>query len=714
MHKFYPTTGRAAALVLVLVITCLMPICTLNGQPTEDDIKEWKDIWNNQDGIVPDSTLFSTGQKLGEHYIDYSPDMLLPLGREMDQRGIQKDRPAWRAYSRKITAEYYRKSGKLDSAIIFYHTALSYLKEDSLTEISKIYGLLGITHSQMRQVDSAAYYLKKCIERGEKYKKNNIIRFGAMNLGVSYGTSGKYVEALDYFFKALDAAETPSQRYLCHYNLGITFRTIRLWEEAKLNFKQAYENAMKAGSLNDILYSQLALLQLPTNLDTMQVQLEQALRIADSLHQKNTKALILTAAGSLYLDSMQTELAKKYVRQASEIAVLANNQRVENIAQLMQAKIKNMENEPVASLDICHKALPYFEANRDSSHLRRIYELLYSNFKTIGKADSALYYLEKKVAVTDALENQTVAKTAIGKYLEYKKQQEINVLTQQKELAEQAARQSMLRQRQSYLLLALFGLFFLSVTTIYILLYKQKQKRTSLLEQMNAALEAEKAKLDLMNHKLRRFSNIVSHDILSSLDLMLSTGNILAAPKTPTRNLTRYYEMTQSTTRQLKNYCLNLLQEAKESGIRHNKLTNPKPILQKVLLRYDSQLKAANFNVQRSALSAVRLSEVLIEQVFQNLISNALRYAATNETPQLWITERKTDQQQTQWIVEDNGPGIPPHQRDTIFQATGPESSRHGQHMGLHLLKSSLKEAGANIWVEERPGGGARFIVDIP
>ncbi|MCG8331231.1 MAG: hypothetical protein MI974_26310 [Chitinophagales bacterium] len=37
-----------------------------------------------------------------------------------------------------------------------------------------------------------------------------------------------------------------------------------------------------------------------------------------------------------------------------------------------------------------------------------------------------------------------------------------------------------------------------------------------------------------------------------------------------------------------------------------------------------------------------------------------------------------------------------------------------GQHLGLHLILSSPREAGTDIWVGNRPGGGARFIVAYP
>jgi signal transduction histidine kinase len=64
--------------------------------------------------------------------------------------------------------------------------------------------------------------------------------------------------------------------------------------------------------------------------------------------------------------------------------------------------------------------------------------------------------------------------------------------------------------------------------------------------------------------------------------------------------------------------------------------------------------------------------------------------------------------------VEDNGKRVPPALHEAIFEKTSTEELQSlGQGLGLKLLRETLKSYGAKIWVEDRVGGGARFVVDL-
>ena len=69
--------------------------------------------------------------------------------------------------------------------------------------------------------------------------------------------------------------------------------------------------------------------------------------------------------------------------------------------------------------------------------------------------------------------------------------------------------------------------------------------------------------------------------------------------------------------------------------------------------------------------------------------------------------------------VTDEGPGIPPGDRERIFE----KFTRLGDHLtrpqqgvglGLYIARRSLDEMGGEIWCDERPGGGARFGFSLP
>lgn len=66
--------------------------------------------------------------------------------------------------------------------------------------------------------------------------------------------------------------------------------------------------------------------------------------------------------------------------------------------------------------------------------------------------------------------------------------------------------------------------------------------------------------------------------------------------------------------------------------------------------------------------------------------------------------------------VDDAGPGIAPDRRDRVFErfARGGPVSSPGVGLGLSIVARHVRLHGGTVWVEDRPGGGARFVVRLP
>jgi two-component system, OmpR family, sensor histidine kinase MtrB len=70
--------------------------------------------------------------------------------------------------------------------------------------------------------------------------------------------------------------------------------------------------------------------------------------------------------------------------------------------------------------------------------------------------------------------------------------------------------------------------------------------------------------------------------------------------------------------------------------------------------------------------------------------------------------------------VEAAGPGVPPGDRKRIFEPfsrgskAGNRAARDGTGLGLALVWEHVRLHGGEVWVEDRPGGGARFVIDLP
>jgi len=99
-----------------------------------------------------------------------------------------------------------------------------------------------------------------------------------------------------------------------------------------------------------------------------------------------------------------------------------------------------------------------------------------------------------------------------------------------------------------------------------------------------------------------------------------------------------------------------------------------------------------------------------LSQVFQNLISNSLKYRKTDQPPEIRITAQPEG---SEWriSVADNGIGFEPRHAETIF---GLFKRLHrenypGTGLGLAICKRIIERHGGRIWAESEPNRGAKI-----
>ncbi len=113
------------------------------------------------------------------------------------------------------------------------------------------------------------------------------------------------------------------------------------------------------------------------------------------------------------------------------------------------------------------------------------------------------------------------------------------------------------------------------------------------------------------------------------------------------------------------------------------------------------------------------VDEGRIEQVMNNLISNALKYSPKDK-PVIVTVERQTDNRDEVLItVSDEGPGIAEEEHSHIFdrfyRVNKPGSARvEGLGLGLYIAHEIVVQHGGRIWLESKPGKGTTFYLSLP
>jgi signal transduction histidine kinase len=108
---------------------------------------------------------------------------------------------------------------------------------------------------------------------------------------------------------------------------------------------------------------------------------------------------------------------------------------------------------------------------------------------------------------------------------------------------------------------------------------------------------------------------------------------------------------------------------------------------------------------------------VLLRQVVDNLVGNALKYTRAGQDPSIEISGTPADAGGWRIEIADRGIGIPAAQRETVFtpftRADGSQNY-HGTGLGLAIVHRIIERHGGETGVSENPGGGSRFWFTLP
>jgi light-regulated signal transduction histidine kinase (bacteriophytochrome) len=133
-----------------------------------------------------------------------------------------------------------------------------------------------------------------------------------------------------------------------------------------------------------------------------------------------------------------------------------------------------------------------------------------------------------------------------------------------------------------------------------------------------------------------------------------------------------------------------------------------------VLLNLRASIEESGASVQTGNLPYVRVHEIHLLQLFQNLVSNAIKYRS-EDPPRICISAVPQGQR---WLfsVEDNGLGIDPDHQKLVF---GIFKRLHGQRypgtgIGLAICQRIVERYGGHIWIDSAPGKGSTFHFTLP
>jgi two-component system, chemotaxis family, sensor kinase Cph1 len=236
--------------------------------------------------------------------------------------------------------------------------------------------------------------------------------------------------------------------------------------------------------------------------------------------------------------------------------------------------------------------------------------------------------------------------------------------------------------------------------------------------QLEGVIEQRTAELASKNEEMEQFLNTVSHDLKSPVVTCQGLAGILredlqAGRTEDTQDTIDRIDRSVGRMRQLIDDLLHLSRIGRvrfELGD-----VDTLSIVRSIHDEYKPRLEKIGAVLQiESNLPRVQADAHWLTEVFENLITNAIKYGCDHSCPTIRVG-CITDEKEHRIYVRDNGSGIDPaHHAHILEPFRRLRSDKEGSGMGLAIVVRIVKMHGGRIWIESQQGHGATFWVALP
>ena len=224
--------------------------------------------------------------------------------------------------------------------------------------------------------------------------------------------------------------------------------------------------------------------------------------------------------------------------------------------------------------------------------------------------------------------------------------------------------------------------------------------------------------LQVANKELEQFAYVASHDLQEPLrTISIFVGLIEEKYSGKTDEDTELYlKQIVNAASKMQNLIKDLLDFSQIGRNISFAATDCNNILKEVIANLGATIKESKAKITSTVLPVVIGNEIELRQLFQNLISNAIKFHKKNSNPEIEITCVEKDTEYL-FAFKDNGIGLEEQYKDRIFiifQRLHTSTEYAGTGIGLATCKKIVALHNGKIWMESKLGHGSIFYFTIP
>jgi light-regulated signal transduction histidine kinase (bacteriophytochrome) len=238
-------------------------------------------------------------------------------------------------------------------------------------------------------------------------------------------------------------------------------------------------------------------------------------------------------------------------------------------------------------------------------------------------------------------------------------------------------------------------------------------------KEFESALQQSNRELRRSNADLEQFAYAASHDLQEPMRNVAIFSQLLSDHLSGTvdKEGAKYLSIVVNSARRMQLLIKDLLAYTRATGREEGveEMTDAQEVFDSIICDLRQPIRDCEAVITCDELPRVRVLKVHVQQLLQNLLSNALKYRSS-EPPKIHI---QANTHGSEWLfsIRDNGIGIDPKYAEQIFgifKRLHNTDEYPGTGIGLAICQKIVERYGGRIWVESELGQGAEFFLTLP